>query len=333
MSEHVPLQETDELASAPVRNREASTLMKRGLACLEAGTRTALTEAIAFFDRAIAIRRGLPLDRHPMFRYGLAAGWMNRADALTRLGGPDDLDAAVAAYDEALAALDDLPLDGSPLFRRRFAMAWQNRGLAAERRDRPSALDEAAQSFDAAIAALSAPGADAIDDRDVLLAVAWMNRARVHVAADTPEESEYARLAAHTASALVRNIEHSDELAANVAMQARHVLCRAMARALERRPPGTVPADQLAEATDAVDEGMALARYWERRGVDRFRPIAFDLFRFGVRLYHAHQPQFLNEFLLENLDPASSSGDFVGSPEVRAATLESLWLLLRHPRR
>jgi hypothetical protein len=94
-----------------------------------------------------------------------------------------------------------------------------------------------------------------------------------------------------------------------------------------------VPADQLAEATDAVDEGMAFARYWERRGVDRFRPIAFDLFRFGVRLYHAHQPQFLNEFLLENLDPASSSGDFVGSPEVRAATLESLWLLLRHPRR
>jgi hypothetical protein len=74
---------------------------------------------------------------------------------------------------------------------------------------------------------------------------------------------------------------------------------------------------------------MALARYWEHRGVERFRPVAFDLFRFGVRLYHAHQPQFLNEFLLENLDPAASSGAFVGSPEVRAATLESLWLSLR----
>ena len=85
--------------------------------------------------------------------------------------------------------------------------------------------------------------------------------------------------------------------------------------------------------TDAVDDGMALARHWERRGVERFRPLAFDLFRFGVRVYHAHQPQFLNEFVLENVDLYAASGAFVGSPEMRAATLESLWLSLRAPRR
>jgi hypothetical protein len=333
MSEPAPLREEDSPATAAARNRQASRLMKRGMACLDAGTAEAWAEAIPFFDRAIEIRRRLPLDRNPMFRYGLAAGWMNRADALTRLGGADNLDAAMTAYDEAIAALDDLPLDASPLFRRRFAVAWQNRGLTSERRGGSLALDEAARSLDAAIAALSAPEADAIDDRDVLLAVAWMNRARLHAAADTPDESECARLAAHAAIALVRVIEHSDELAAEAALHARHVLCRAMARTIEALPEGAAPADDLAEATDAVDEGMALARYWEQRGVDRFRPLAFDLFRFGVRVYHAHQPQFLNEFLLENLDPAASSGAFVGSPEMRATTLESLWLSFRGPRR
>jgi hypothetical protein len=329
MSDPIPIREEDARANAAARNRQASVLMKRGMACLEAGTAEAWTEAIACFDRAIEIRRRLPLDRNPMFRYGLAAGWMNRADALTRLGGAGHLDAAVAAYDEALAALDDLPLDAFPLFRRRFAVAWQNRGLAVERRGGAGDRDEAARSFDAAIATLSVPGADAIDDRDVLLAVAWTNRARLHAASDTPNEAEYARLAAHTAIALARGSEHSDELAAEAALNARHVLCRAMARVIEALPDGAAPADELAETTDAVDEGMALARYWERRGVDRFRPVAFDLFRFGVRVYHARQPQFLNEFLLENLDPAASSGAFVGSPEMRAATLESLWLSLR----
>jgi hypothetical protein len=82
-------------------------------------------------------------------------------------------------------------------------------------------------------------------------------------------------------------------------------------------------------ATDAVDEGLAIARQWEQRGVDRFRGLAYDLVRFGTRVYRLYQPQFLSEFVLENLDPARSSGAYVGSPEMRAAALESLWLSFR----
>ena len=326
MPDEAPVRDADATAGAAALNRQASVLMKRGIACLEAGTTASWTEAIPFFERAIEIRRALPLDRNPMFRYGLAAGWMNRADALTRLGGAENLDIAMTSYDEAIAVLNAMNLDASPLFRRRFAMAWQNRGLTAERHAR---LTEAARSFDAAIAALSVEAADAIDDRNVILAVAWTNRARVHAAAD---EAVHARRSAHTALSLVRDREHTEALAAEAGLTARHVLCQALARAIEGHD-GSAPPEERADATDAVDEGMALARHWERRGVERFRPLAFDLFRFGVRVYHAHQPQFLNEFVLENVDPDASSGAFVGSPEMRAATLESLWLSLRAPRR
>jgi tetratricopeptide (TPR) repeat protein len=325
MPDEIPVRDADATADAAALNQQASVLMKRGIACLEAGTAAAWTEAIPFFDRAIEIRRALPLDRNPMFRYGLAAGWMNRADALTRLGGAEHLDAAMAAYDEAIGVLGALNIDASPLFRRRLAMAWQNRGLTAERRASPA---EAARSFDAAIAALSTEAADAIDDREVILAVAWTNRARLYAAAD---ETAHARRGARTAISLVRDREHADELAAEAGLTARHVLCQALAQAIEAHE-GEAPPDELNEATDAVDDGMALARHWERQGVERFRPLAFDLFRFGVRVYHAHQPHFLNEFVLENVDPDASSGAFVGSPEMRAATLESLWLSLRAPR-
>ena len=48
---------------------------------------------------------------------------------------------------------------------------------------------------------------------------------------------------------------------------------------------------------------MKLARHWEARGEGRFHDLAGELFRFGARVYQMHQPHFLSEFLLENLDP------------------------------
>ena len=65
--------------------------------------------------------------------------------------------------------------------------------------------------------------------------------------------------------------------------------------------------------TDAVDDGLTLARRWEQAGVARFRDIAYDLFRFGARVYAVYQPQFLNEFVLDNLEPTRPSADYVGS--------------------
>ena len=81
------------------------------------------------------------------------------------------------------------------------------------------------------------------------------------------------------------------------------------------------------EATDAVDDGLALVRSWEQRGVRCFRPLAFDLFRFGARVYARYQPQFLEEFIDDNLNPALSSAGYVESPEMVMAAHEARQLI------
>ena len=82
------------------------------------------------------------------------------------------------------------------------------------------------------------------------------------------------------------------------------------------------------EATDAVDEGLALVRSWEQRGVDVFRGVAFDLLRFGARVYARYQPQFLDEFIAENTDPALASEGYVGDSDMRLAVHEAQLLLV-----
>jgi hypothetical protein len=87
--------------------------------------------------------------------------------------------------------------------------------------------------------------------------------------------------------------------------------------------------DDVHAATDAVDDGLALIRRWEQQGVGRFRMLAADLFRFGSRVYLMYQPQFLQEFLDENLDPAASSSAYTEDQDIRAAAQEIVDLYAR----
>ena len=127
---------------------------------------------------------------------------------------------------------------------------------------------------------------------------------------------------------LVADLETDDVHGVEVGMKARHVLCQAIAQRLSQiaRMHGRIP-DAVHEATDAADSGLALARQWEKNGVDRFRPIARDLFLFGMRVYARYQPQFLREFVSENMDPAQSSFNYVESEEMRSAAGEAYELV------
>src|SRR5262249_11039991 len=82
----------------------------------------------------------------------------------------------------------------------------------------------------------------------------------------------------------------------------------------------------VAEASDVAEAGLRLIREWESRDVDRFRFLAVDLFRFGACVYQAYQPQFLSEFLLENLDVIRPTGR--GGDDLRASAREILWRAL-----
>ena len=70
-------------------------------------------------------------------------------------------------------------------------------------------------------------------------------------------------------------------------------------------------------------------RNWEQRGVPHFRPLAYDLFRFGARVYARYQPQFLDEFIADNMNAEASSAEYVGSPEMMMAAHEARLLIPR----
>ena len=108
----------------------------------------------------------LPLDESPALRYGLAACWLNRADALMRLGGGAQVAEAVRSCDQAIVLLRTLPLTEDPGYPRRLALAHHNRGLFLQAHGgrHPG---EVLSAFEEALAVLDHPDAARIDDRQV----------------------------------------------------------------------------------------------------------------------------------------------------------------------
>ena len=307
-------------------NAQASILMKRGIRLLSDAQPDAVAQALDCFDRALELRSALPIDSDPVLGYGFAACWLNRADALIRLGDASQFPAALRAYNEGIAVMRGLPLGQDARFPRRLAIAHQNRGLALQAQGPPGAA-EAIVAFTDAITILDLDQAALIPDRQYLLAAVWMNLANARASEATEESGVLARSAALRAIALVTDLEGNDADAAEVGLKARHVLCQTIAGRLSQTTASQEPMpDDVHQATDAVDDGLALARRWEQKGVARFRGVAYDLFRFGARVYARYQPQFLNEFVLENMDPGRSSSQYVESAEMRSAAQEALRL-------
>ena len=304
-------------------NDQASALMKQGIRRLDDGDQAAIVEALSCFDRALDMRRGLPVDDDPLLRYGLAACLLNRGDALIRLGDAGRMVDALDAFDEGIDVLRALPLTADARFPRRLAMACHNRGLALQAMGRPVA--EPIAAFTDALAILDDEQASGITDRQYLLAVVLTNLASARVLENTAESAALGREAARRAIALVEGVETGDAAAAEVGLKARHVLCHTIAVRLSAPAASDDPMpEDVHEATDIADEGLDLVRQWEKKGVARFRAIAYDLFRFGTVVYATYQPQFLNEFVREHLDPNRSSAEYVSSAEMRAAVEEAL---------
>jgi tetratricopeptide (TPR) repeat protein len=324
MSEGVEQSRATDAALA--QNELAGQWMKRGIALLEQNTRASLTDAIPCFDKAIELRSALVVDANPRFRYGLAAGWMNRGDALTRLGSPGNFAEAVRSYDEALKQLCFLPLDENPLFRRRLAVAWLNRGTTLL--EQGESFSEAVRSFGESAAILQHGHAATIPDQNQLLGCAWMNRGNGLLRFAKPD-CQHAYEAAKRALEFLAPMELSDMISSEAGLKARHVLCRAIGGLLAESFADEAAAKELViEATDAVDDGMKLAREWELRHVTQFRALAGELFRFGVRAYQMYQPQFLVEFILEGIDAKGSPGANPND-EMHMEAMRALWRSFR----
>ena len=217
-------------------------------------------------------------------------------------------------YDEGIALLHDLPFVEDPRYPRRLVIAHQNRGLALQTQG-DAGVGAAVMAFTNALGVLGSEHASAIPDRNHLEAVVCVNLASAHAARATDGSSAQAREAASRAISIVKEAEQQDEHAAEVGLKARHVLCHAMARHLSATSDGRTMTMSTRRLTSWT-RGWVWSAGGSRRASPAFRAIAYDLFRFGARVYAIYQPQFLDEFVRDNLDPSLSSADYVGSDEM-----------------
>lgn len=314
-----PASELVDPAEIAEADAQASVHMKEGIRLLEE-SRANAEAALRCFDGALALRRRLPIEV-AAYAYGLAACWLNRADALMQLGDAAHRDLARHAYDEAIALLRTLPFDDARVSKR-LVIALQNRALAVVAHDAAATAD-AIHAFTEAIAVLNEAAGLETDERDYLSAVVWLNLANVRAAEATTGSDMAARDAARQTIALIAEREWEEASAAEAGLKARHVLCRTIARRLSSPAPGDATMfEDVHEATDLVDDALSLVRHWEQRGRTHFRSLASDLFRFGARVYGRYQPHFLSEFIHENMDPRHSSRGYVESPEIAGVTAE-----------
>jgi tetratricopeptide (TPR) repeat protein len=255
-------------------------------------------------------------------RRDLGVAWMNRGHELMLRGDPASLAAALDAYNEAIRTLRPL-VGGSDLGRDSANPAWAN-SLAAALMNRGHLLhrlhgiDQAAlalAAFDEAAAILRLLcGSELARDFSPSalqpfspsspwprrnLAGTLLNRANLLL--DLADLTAAAS-AAREALALAAPQERTDPVDADLALKSRRALCDALGRLVV-----TPEADHEAlagEASDLVDDAMALTRHWTDRGEAAFAPLALRFFHYGTQLYRFHQPQFLAEFIRENLSPA-----------------------------
>lgn len=280
-------------------NADASVLMKQGIALLDERRPGAAAEALECFNRALQLRLELPLGGDHFQAYLLAACWLNRGDALMQLAEADKVPAAINSYDEGIAAMGSVALDDDPRYPRRLAIGLQNRGLALMAHG--GRVHEALDSYEQALDMLESDVASALADRDYLLAGVWANIAIARAGMKTGDADLLARSAALRAIGLVGGFERDDVPSAEVGLKARYVLCQVIAGQLPAAGAagGKMPED-VHEATDHAEAGLALAKRWEAKGELRFWPLAHDLYRFAEAVYERYQPRFLEEFRADN---------------------------------
>ncbi|HWA88240.1 MAG TPA: hypothetical protein VG710_18580 [Opitutus sp.] len=297
-------------------------LIVAGQALEARGTTADVSASIRHYDEAAAQLRQSSLSSHELARQQLARAWMNRANALQRLNPPATLPDSVRAYDEAIAVFRTLPLPDHPGYQNNLAAAWMNRGHALHLLGDPSSLAAAVESQRTALDLLRTLPLAADRSHRINLAAASLNLATSLLALG---DLAGAHVAAREAMDAAAPAEAEDPAVADIALKARRACCDAIGRLLVQAAAQSEPTDPLAdEASDIVDDGLALARRWESRGMPLFRPTAARLFRFGAQLYAAHLPDFLAEFILEHLDPARSTGAMPDAEDSLLAAAQAL---------
>lgn len=247
---------------------------------------------------------------------------MNRGHALLLQGDPVSVEASLHAYNEAIGALRQLPIAENPSWANSLGAALMNRGQLLHRLHGVGQAAVALGAFEEA-AAILRPLVPKIENPKPKIQTStnpWPCRNLAGTLVNCANllidlaDFKAATTAAREALGLVAPQERAEAVDAGLSLKARRVLCDALGQLLVA--PGADQDALAREASDVVDDSLALSRHWAARGETAFAPLALRLFRYGTQLYRFHQPHFLAEFIRENLPAAGA--------EFRAVALEAI---------
>jgi len=226
----------------------------------------------------------------------LGVAWMNRGHALLLRGDPISLEASLAAYHEAIALLRQVPLAENPATANSLGAALMNRGHLLHRLHGVGQAAVALAAFADAMTILRDLPADENPWPRRNLVGTLVNRANLLLdLGQFPAATD----AAHDALILAVPYEQDEIVDADLGLKSRRVLADALGQLLVA--PGANQAALAREASDLVDDALALIRHWAARGETSFQPLAQRFFHYGTQLYRLHQPHFLAEFIQENI--------------------------------
>lgn len=260
---------------------ESRRHMLEGIARLELGD---FPTALQHFDRAVELREARQWRNDVESAWILAAAWINRSDALRFLGQPEE---AILSLDRAIAAMQFVPLAANPGYVNRLILAWINRATVCGEIQQTA---DALAGFASAENLLAEWSGTGTPERKMLTSMLHANRARVLLELARPID---AWRDAQMAVAILEGLEPIPPVI-EAAIQARGILCRALALLLDEPRGAEQEEDWIARATDAAEEALALARTSGYRGA-----WIADLVRYGARIYRICQPHFLGEFIRE----------------------------------
>lgn len=281
------------------------------VAGFEAMNLSGWAEAADHFLAAATERAQLPWQEDGESAWMLAAAWLNHGDVLQRMADPTTLPEAIRSFDRSIEAMGAIDLAANPSFPDRLILSWINRGTACgDAGDLTASLSD----FGHAEAVLSTWGEDVTPRRLYLSAILRVNRARTLILSGRPLD---AWREARSGIARLRAISVTAETAA-ANIQARSILCRALADLLGQPGLADEVGDWIAEATDSAEQALSLVRATGFRG-----DCVADLVRYGAIIYRACQPHFLGEFLVEWL---GRNGPLAGDAALKAEMRGILWL-------
>lgn len=302
--------------------RAASLKTYLGLNSLQGGNVVAWQKAALCFDQAIELHNRGGLDDIAT-RWGLAAAWMNRGDALGRIGGVENWEEKLRSNHRAGELLHDFPLGENPAYRTRLALCAMNQADACLDLAKwlgQNRSTEVITHFHKAIDTLREGVARGVEESRRVLAVALSNLARARLVLGLTDY-DVSEGEVREALALLdqRSVDSLDPELVVLALTSRATLCRILVLADD--PP------EWSEVGELAEEGLGLARRFiaSEGGQGLVDSIITELFRSGAQAYMRGQPHFLVEYLLEYLDPSKESAFLASHLTCHEIAVETLW--------